>query len=101
MVGRTSNIVNVAGLKFLTSEIESVGLSFPGVSDLTILVKSNPITGQHIEMIVQVENTSSFDKEDFKQFLADKLPSHMLPRRITVGEILINHRFKKSENSGG
>lgn len=101
VVGRTSNIVNVAGLKFLTSEIESVGLSFLGVSDLTILVKSNPITGQHIEMIVQVEEINSFDKEEFKQFLADKLPNHMLPRRITVGDILINHRFKKSENTPG
>lgn len=96
VVGRTSNIVNVAGLKFLTSEIESVGLSFPGISDLSIIVKSNPITGQHIEMTVQVENENTFDKEDFKQFLANKLPNHMLPRRITVGEILINHRFKKS-----
>jgi long-chain acyl-CoA synthetase len=101
VIGRTSDIVNVAGLKFLTSEIESVGLSFPGVSDLSILVKSNPITGQHIEMIVQIKNTDSFKKEDFKQFLTDKLPNHMLPRRITVGEILINHRFKKSENTGG
>jgi long-chain acyl-CoA synthetase len=101
VVGRTSNVVNVAGLKFLTSEIESVGLSFLGVSDLTILVKSNPITGQHIEMIVQVEDINSFAKEDFKQFLADKLPNHMVPRRITVGDILINHRFKKSESTAG
>jgi len=96
VVGRTSNIVNVAGLKFLTSEIESVGLSFPGISDLSIMVKSNPVTGQHIEMTIQVENENAFDKEDFKQFLENKLPNHMLPRRVTVGEILINHRFKKS-----
>ena len=96
VVGRTTNIVNVAGLKFLTSEIESVGLSFPGISDLSILVKSNPITGQHIEMTVQVKNENTFDKEGFKQFLTNKLPNHMLPRRITFGEILINHRFKKS-----
>jgi acyl-CoA synthetase (AMP-forming)/AMP-acid ligase II len=96
VVGRTSNIVNVAGLKFLTSEIESVGLSYPGISNLSILVKSNPITGQHIEMTVQVVNENTFNKDGFREFLANRLPNHMLPRRITVGKILVNHRFKKS-----
>jgi acyl-CoA synthetase (AMP-forming)/AMP-acid ligase II len=96
VVGRTSNIVNVAGLKFLTSEIESVGLAYPGICDLSILVKSNPITGQHIEMVIKTVSKTSFILEDFKQFLSERLPKHMVPKRITLGEIGINHRFKKN-----
>lgn len=96
VVGRTTNTVNVGGLKFLTSEVEAVGLSYPGVADLSITVKTNPITGQHIEMIVQVDQKTLFDQENFKKFLGHKLPRHMVPRRIIFGDVQINHRFKKS-----
>jgi long-chain acyl-CoA synthetase len=95
VVGRTTDVVNVAGLKFLTSEVESVALNYPGISNLRILVKSNPITGEHIEIIIKVVNKDLFSIEDFKLFLAAKLPKHMLPRRITFGDVVINHRFKK------
>jgi acyl-CoA synthetase (AMP-forming)/AMP-acid ligase II len=96
VVGRTTNIVNVAGLKFLTSEIESVGLAYPGISDLVVQVKPNPITGQHVEMIVNASNEDSFSLEDFRRFLGERLPNHMIPKRISQGEIAINHRFKKN-----
>ena len=96
VIGRTTNVVNVAGLKFLTSEIESIGLSYPGISDLSILVKSNPITGQHTEMVIKTTSGTTFVLEDFKQFLAERLPNHMVPKRITLGDVGINHRFKKS-----
>ena len=95
IVGRTTDVVNVAGLKFLTSEVETIAFNYPGISDLNILVKSNPITGQHIEMTVRVINDVIFDQDSYKDYLNSKLPRHMLPRRILFGEIPINHRFKK------
>jgi acyl-CoA synthetase (AMP-forming)/AMP-acid ligase II len=95
VVGRINDVVNVAGLKFLTSEVESVALNYPGISDLRVFAKSNPFTGQHIEMIVKVENENLFKIQDLKNFLLSKLPKHMLPRRISFGDIEINHRFKK------
>ena len=95
IVGRTSDVVNVAGLKFLTSEVETIAFNYPGISDLNILVKSNPITGQHIEMTVRVINDLIFDQDSYKDYLNSKLPRHMMPRRIVFGEIPINHRFKK------
>jgi long-chain acyl-CoA synthetase len=96
VIGRTTNVVNVAGLKFLTSEIESVGLAYPGVSDLSILVKSNPFTGQHIEMIIQPIDEHIFSLEAFKEYLVGRLSNHMIPKRITVGKVEMNHRFKKN-----
>jgi acyl-CoA synthetase (AMP-forming)/AMP-acid ligase II len=95
VVGRTMDVVNVAGLKFLTSEVESIAVNYPGISDLNIFVKTNPITGQHIEMTVHVLEGVVFDKEGFKEFLSSKLPRHMVPQKILLGEIAINHRFKK------
>ncbi len=96
VIGRTTNVVNVAGLKFLTSEIESVGLAYPGVSDLSILVKSNPFTGQHIEMIIQPIDEHIFSLEAFKEYLVGMLSNHMIPKRITLGKVEMNHRFKKN-----
>jgi acyl-CoA synthetase (AMP-forming)/AMP-acid ligase II len=95
VVGRTTDVVNVAGLKFLTSEVESIAVNFPGISDLSIFVKSNPITGQHIEMTIRVIDGVNFDKENFKEFLISKLPRHMMPQKILLGDVAINHRFKK------
>jgi acyl-CoA synthetase (AMP-forming)/AMP-acid ligase II len=95
IVGRITDVVNVAGLKFLTSEVEAIAFKYPGISDLSILVKSNPITGQHIEMIVRTARDLTFDQDSFKDFLVSRLPRHMIPRRISFGEIPFNHRFKK------
>jgi long-chain acyl-CoA synthetase len=95
IVGRITDVVNVAGLKFLTSEVEAIAFKYPGISDLSILVKSNPITGQHIEMIVRSARDLTFDQDSFKDFLVSSLPRHMIPRRILFGEIPFNHRFKK------
>ena len=53
VVGRTSDVINVGGLKFMASEVERVALEFPGVSLVTVYPRQNPITGQHVEMSVQ------------------------------------------------
>lgn len=95
VIGRTTEVVNVAGLKFLISEVESVAIVYPGISNLGISVKSNPITGQHIEMTVQVEKGAAFNLNGLKEFLEARLPRHMIPRRILLGEVTINHRFKR------
>jgi acyl-CoA synthetase (AMP-forming)/AMP-acid ligase II len=96
VIGRTNNVVNVGGLKFVTTEVESVGLAFPGIADLSVSVRSNPITGEHVEMIIKAEDNSTFNIEKFKTFLNSKLPKHMIPRKISIGEIKVNHRFKKN-----
>lgn len=95
IVGRTSDVVNVAGLKFLVSEVERVALEYPNVKMVKGFPKSNPITGQHIELSVQPQIGSQFSKIDFINFLKAKLQSHMVPRRVTIEDITISHRFKR------
>jgi acyl-CoA synthetase (AMP-forming)/AMP-acid ligase II len=95
IVGRISDVVNVAGQKFLTSEVQSAAMDYPNILNLSILVKNNPITGQHIEMMIEVRNTLTFDLSRFKDYLSSKLPRHMMPRRISLGNVAVNHRFKK------
>lgn len=96
VVGRTSDVINVGGLKFMASEVERVALEYRGVSLVNVSPRENPITGQHVEMTVQVADGESLDIVKFREYLVSRLPRHMIPRRINTASVTISHRFKKS-----
>jgi acyl-CoA synthetase (AMP-forming)/AMP-acid ligase II len=96
VTGRISEVINVGGLKFMPSEVERVALQFKGVELAKAEGKTNPITGQHVELIVQLSSKLEINKKDLKNFLKNKLASHMIPRRLTIGDVAIGHRFKKA-----
>ena len=95
VVGRITEVINVGGLKFMSSEVERVALEYPNVSFVKAFGKTNPITGQHLELIVEFKDSHS-DKDGLLNFLKQKLQSHMVPRRIIIENIKIGHRFKKN-----
>jgi long-chain acyl-CoA synthetase len=95
VTGRISEVINVGGLKFMASEVERVALQFEGVELAKSEGKSNPITGQHVELTVQPAADKNVDKASLKSFLSSKLPNHMLPKRLKVSSISVGHRFKR------
>jgi acyl-CoA synthetase (AMP-forming)/AMP-acid ligase II len=96
VVGRTSEVINVGGLKFMASEVERVALLYQNVSLVKAYGKDNPITGQHAEIIVQPKEMDQFDKKDFKNHLSQHLHSHMVPRKIVIEQVEVGHRHKRS-----
>jgi long-chain acyl-CoA synthetase len=96
VVGRTSDVVNVGGLKFMASEVERAALQYPGVSLVKASPRPNPITGQHIELAVQPVVGGQVDPVAMMDFLKERLQPHMAPKRIRVQEVGVGHRFKKS-----
>lgn len=96
VTGRTSDVINVGGLKFMASEVERVALTLPNVSMVKVLAKQNPFTGQHVEMIVQPVSEAGVDKDAWMAALKEKLQPHMVPKRIRVESVAVGHRFKKS-----
>ena len=95
IVGRNSEAVNVGGLKFMVSEVEAVALTHEGVDFAVATKKENPITGEHVEIRIQLNSNADVEKSELMRFLKSNLPSHMWPARITIGEIQLSHRFKK------
>jgi acyl-CoA synthetase (AMP-forming)/AMP-acid ligase II len=95
IVGRVSDVVNVGGLKFVASEVEHVALQHPGVAFVKAQPRQNPVTGQHLELTVQPVSPNGFDAKEFRIYLAEKLPSHMVPQRIKVETVAVGHRFKR------
>ena len=53
VIGRTNEVINVGGLKFMASEVEKVALQFEGVELAKAEGNFNPITGQHVELTIQ------------------------------------------------
>jgi len=96
VTGRISDVINVGGLKFMASEVERVALTFPNVSLVKATPKQNPITGQHVELLVQPSKEGGVDKEALSAFLKERLQPHMVPKRIRVEDVAVGHRFKRA-----
>ncbi len=95
ITGRLTDVINVGGLKFMASDVERVVLTYPGVAMAKVVPKNNPITGQHAELMVQSLANFDINKTELITYLRLKLPSHMVPKRVTVGNVEVGHRFKK------
>lgn len=96
VTGRISDVINVGGLKFMASEVERVALEHTNASLVKAISKNNPITGQHVELIIQPKNEKIFNKFEFIDFLKNRLQPHMIPKRVLVENIAVGHRFKKA-----
>ena len=94
VIGRSSDVINVGGLKFLPAEVEKVCLEYKGVIHAKVIGKINPITGQHPEVIIEKSN-DKFNEKNFHNYLKDNLPRHMIPLRILFQKVELSHRFKK------
>ena len=95
IIGRDSDIVNVGGLKFMKSEVENILLKYNDIAQTKIITKSNPITGQHIEAIIEVKKNVILDKLKLNNFIKKNLERHMRPQKITFKEVEISARFKR------
>jgi acyl-CoA synthetase (AMP-forming)/AMP-acid ligase II len=95
ITGRINEVINVGGLKFMASDVERIALTFPNVLLVKAMAKKNPITGQHVELIVQPTIKNGVNKDSLMIFLMSNLESHMVPKRIKIDTINVGHRFKK------
>lgn len=96
ITGRISDVINVGGLKFMASEVERVALTYPNIALVKAVSKENPITGSHVELLVQPTIENSVDKNLLGAFLKQRLQPHMVPKRIRIENVSVGHRFKKS-----
>ncbi len=95
VVGRIGEVINVGGLKFMGSEVERVALEYGKISFVKVFPKTNPITGQHVEIQVEPKDLQNFNSANFNNYLKTNLPSHMMPRKIILSDIKIGNRYKK------
>ncbi len=98
IIGRDSDVINIGGLKFLPLEIELECLKIENIKFAKAYGVSNPITGEYLELNIELHNKDILEdniKKQILQKLKNKLPKHMIPSRIKIGEQKLSHRFKK------
>jgi len=95
ILGRTDNIINIGGLKFIGGEVEEIAAEYTDIKFTKVIAKQNPITGQHIELLFQTKQNKNINLIKFRNFLSSKLPNHMVPAKIIETSNLVSHRFKK------
>ena len=95
ITGRTGDFINVGGLKFMASEVEKIALMHPNVGLVKAYAKNNPITGQHVEILISPIKKNIISKKIIKEHFKAHLPAHMVPKRIIFDEMKVSHRYKK------
>jgi long-chain acyl-CoA synthetase len=95
VVGRTSEVINVGGRKILPSEIERVALMHPAVALAKAMAGANPITGEHIEIRVQLRDGAAAGRQEMVAHFRELLPEGLRPHRIVFEAVEVGHRFKR------
>lgn len=102
ITGRCDDVITVGGLKVLPAEVERACLRFPGVQLAKAVGGANPLTGQHVELICQFDESHAGDAEqkkrtlrELKRHLAANLPAHAVPMRIRLEPVAVSHRYKR------
>lgn len=103
ILGRQSEIINVAGEKVYPIEIESYLLTLDNVKDALVRAKKSPVTGQTVWaefILVNPEPKSDFKKRILTACKA-QFPPFKVPGLITIAsdEGLVGSRFKKIRKS--
>ena len=97
IVGRSKQIISIGGLKILPSEIERIALEHPLIKDVKAKGVSNPITGQHIEIVCEPKKKVKPDifRKKLRSHFDLNLDPAIKPIKIIIKKIEISHRFKK------
>ena len=97
IVGRSKQIISIGGLKILPSEIERIALQHPLIKDVKAKGVSNPITGQHIEIVCEPKKKVKLDvfRQKLRSHFDLNLDPAIKPIKIIIKKIEISHRFKK------
>jgi long-chain acyl-CoA synthetase len=98
ILGRKSEVINVAGEKVHPAEVEDVLLQLDNVRDVTVTARQNPVTGQVVAAkitLVKPEDPEAF-KRRVRKFCREWLDPYKSPAVIEiVEEAHHSERFKK------
>lgn len=99
VLGRTSELINVAGEKVYPSEVESVLLEMPNVAEATVSGRPNPVTGMVVKATVQViepEDAAALRRR-LQAFCEGRLAPYKVPVVVEVTvRAMHSERFKKA-----
>lgn len=99
ILGRESEIINVAGEKVFPAEVENFLLTLANVKDVIVREKKSPVVGQMIwaEFLLEQQEDATAFKTRILEACRQHLTPFKVPGFITIArtETLVGSRFKK------
>jgi acyl-CoA synthetase (AMP-forming)/AMP-acid ligase II len=77
ILGREDDVINTGGFKVAPSEVESVALERPEISDCICIAAPHPIIGTVLKLLIVSDG--DIDKKGIARYLQSKLESYKLP----------------------
>jgi acyl-coenzyme A synthetase/AMP-(fatty) acid ligase len=97
LVGRTSEVINVAGRKLNPQEVEARLAEYPGVKQAVVFGVESPLRGEEPVACIAGDDIA---REAILRYCQEKLSAWQVPRDVwLVGEIPTNERGKISRRS--
>ena len=85
VMGRTDDIINVAGHRLSTGAMEEVLASHPDVAECAVIGHPDEERGQIVKAFVVLRaGAAALTLDDLRAFLADKLGRHEMPASLEV-----------------
>ena len=82
--GRSKDLINRGGLKIYPSEIESLILQHPAVSQVCVVGTPNPVLGENICACVIPKEGVTVSLIEMRDFLKNKVAKHKLPDELFI-----------------
>ena len=88
ILGRDSDLINVAGQKVYPAEVEQAILELPNVRDVVVFGEANPLLGQVVVAkvsTVEPEPATAL-KQRIRHECAGRLAAYMLPTKVVIAD---------------
>jgi acetyl-CoA synthetase len=98
IMGRIDDVVNVAGHRLGTMEVESALVSHPAVAEAAVVGRPDEVKGQAIEAFVTLEAGHSWSdalKKELREHVAKEIGAFAKPEEIRYAEVLPKTRSGK------
>ena len=73
LTGRSSEFINIGGLKLSPVEVEDAAMGFAGILDCLCIPVSHPVMGQVPKLLVVLQEGFSLNKKELARYLKEKL----------------------------
>ncbi len=73
LTGRSSEFINIGGLKLSPVEVEDAAMGFAGIIDCLCIPISHPVMGQVPKLLIVLQEGVTLNKKEIARYLKDKL----------------------------
>lgn len=97
ILGRKSDLINVAGSKVFPVEVENTLLEMDNVDDVSVRGEASALTGQSVVACVRLarEESAAEFKTRMRIFCRNRLAAYKIPVKVELADPVYSTRFKK------